>query len=323
VIPDVTVGYDDGPGEPRYEVMFLLGDADEAAVTGLRRVWAELGESIAVVGGDDEWSCHIHTDDIDAAVAAGAAAGRLSRVQVTDLVEQVHQRQAHEIGDHHGVRRVSTGVVAVAVGAGLGRLLRSVGAQEIVAGGQTSNPSTGELLAAVQRISADGVVVLPNNGNVIAVAQQLDGLTDRSVRVVPTHSVVEALAALVVYDEDVSLDANVVAMAEAAARVHAGDVTRAVRAASAACGPVAAGDWLALAGGDIAAIGASQADAAIALVDHLVAEDSELVTVLVGEDASSRDTDRVRDHLRREHPHVEVEIHEGDQPLYPYLIGVE
>ena len=332
---------------PRYELMFLLDGADDAALSSLRSTWATLGESIAVVGGDGGWNCHVHTDDVDACVEAATIAGQLSRIEVTDLTEQVHQLHGHDHDTHRRSERdqemeqssgsgrgvperserdqemVVTGVVAVAVGAGLGRLLRSVGAREIVTGGQTANPSTAELLAAVERVPAEGIVVLPNNGNVIAVAEQLDRLTERVIRVVPTRSVVEALAALVVYDEDAALEVNVTTMIEAAARVRAGDVTRAVRAVSTARGAVVVGDWLALADGAITAIAGSPSDAAIALVDHLVTDDSELVTVLVGADASSRETDRVRDHLGREHAHVEVEIHEGDQPLYPYLIGVE
>jgi dihydroxyacetone kinase-like predicted kinase len=218
---------------------------------------------------------------------------------------------------------VSTAVVAVAVGEGIGRLLRSVGVQAVVAGGQSMNPSTAQILAAVDSVTADAVVVLPNNKNIVAVARQVDALTNRTVGVVPTTAVVEALAALVSYDPDADVDTNVKAMAEAAGRVQAGEVTRAVRDSTAAFGPIRAGDWIAIAADGICGVAPSALDAAILLVEHLVDDDSELVTVLLGADARHGDTDRLRDRLGLAHPNVEVEVHEGDQPLYPYLIGVE
>jgi hypothetical protein len=148
-------------------------------------------------------------------------------------------------------------------------------------------------------------------------------LTDTKVAVVPTHAVVEALAALVAYDPDASLADNERMMAEAAERVQAGEVTQAVRASSAECGPIAEGDWIALTREGIQLTAGSAVDAAIGLLDRLIDADSELVTVLVGADTRKHDTERLREHLGLEHPHVELEVHAGDQPLYPYLIGVE
>jgi dihydroxyacetone kinase-like predicted kinase len=141
--------------------------------------------------------------------------------------------------------------------------------------------------------------------------------------VVPTHSIVEALAALVVYDPDADLEPNLKAMSDAASRVRSGEVTQAVRDSSAGCGTINRGDWIAITDAGIVAVAGSALDAATALLDHLVDDDSELVTVLVGADARPGDTDRLRDYLGLTHPRVEVEVHAGDQPLYPYLLGVE
>jgi dihydroxyacetone kinase-like predicted kinase len=148
-------------------------------------------------------------------------------------------------------------------------------------------------------------------------------LTARPVAVVPTVSVVAALSAMVVYDPGASLAANVGAMQEAADRVRAGEVTQAVRDSTAECGPIATGDWMAISRDGIQAAMKSVTDAAIALVDALVDDDSELVTIVVGADADADDTARIGEHLASKHPDVEVELHRGDQPLYPYLIGVE
>jgi DAK2 domain fusion protein YloV len=315
----------DALGALRYEVMYFL-DAPDESIAAFKQTWGELGDSIVVVGGDGVWNCHVHTDDIGAAIEAGIAVGAPSRIRVTDLLEQVEGREEAEWVRGQAVdtvQPVATGVVAVAAGEGLRQLLESLGVQQVVAGGQSMNPSTAQLLAAVDACDADGVVVLPNNKNIVPVAQQLPGLTARPVAVVPTVSVVAALSAMVVYDPGASLAANVGAMQEAADRVRAGEVTQAVRDSTAECGPIATGDWMAISRDGIQAAMKSVTDAAIALVDALVDDDSELVTIVVGADADADDTARIGEHLASKHPDVEVELHRGDQPLYPYLIGVE
>jgi dihydroxyacetone kinase-like predicted kinase len=195
--------------------------------------------------------------------------------------------------------------------------------QQVVAGGQSMNPSTAQILEAVGQCNADGVIVLPNNKNIVPVARQVSGLSDVPVEVVPTTAVVEALAALVVYDPAKTVAENTEAMAEEAQRVRAGEVTQAVRDSSAECGPIAAGDWIAITRQGIVAAVPSALDAAVALLDALVDDDSELVTVLIGDDASDAEVTALGDHLGRAHPGCEVELHRGDQPLYPFLIGVE
>jgi len=311
----------------RYEVMFLL-DADDTTIPAFKEAWDSIGDSIVVVGGDGIWNCHVHTNEVGAAIEVGIEAGRPSKIRVTDLDEQVDEERwvrdgAGHAGDVAVSVPVTTAVVAVAVGDGIGRLLRSVGVQAVVAGGQSMNPSTAQILEAVDAAPADAVVVLPNNKNIVAVARQVDELSRSVVGVVPTHSVVEALAALVVYDPDAELEPNLKAMDEAAARVEAGEVTQAVRDSAAACGTISRGDWIAIDAGGICAVESTALDAAVALVEQLLNGDSELVTVLLGADARPGDTDRLREHLGLAHPQVEVEVHAGDQPLYPYLIGVE
>jgi DAK2 domain fusion protein YloV len=309
----------------RYEVMFFLG-ADDAKVPAFKDAWDALGDSIVVVGGDGLWNCHVHTDQIGAAIEAGIAAGTPYRIQVTDLVEQVqHLEQEPWVVDQAAppTEHVTTAVVAVAVGEGLRRLLGTLGVQQVVAGGQSMNPSTAQILEAVAACDADAVIVLPNNKNIVPVARQVPELTDVPVDVVPTAAVVEALAALVVYDPEKTMAENTEAMAEEAQRVRAGEVTQAVRDSNAECGPIRAGDWIAITRDGIVAAVPSALDAAVALLDALVDDDSELVTVLVGEEAREQDVAALGDHLGKAHPDCEVELHRGDQPLYPFLIGVE
>jgi uncharacterized protein len=320
-------------GEPsslRYEVMYLLDAVDET-ISGFKETWSSIGDSIVIVGGEGVWNCHVHTNDIGAAIEAGIEAGKPNKIRVTDLVEQVEEEQwvrehaGGALGSHSAPasERLTTGVVAVAVGEGLARMLTSMGVKHVIAGGQSMNPSTAQIKEAVDRCPSDAVIVLPNNKNIVAVAQQVDALTDAQVEVVATNAVVEALAALVAYDPRAEIGVNVGAMTEAAGRVRAGEVTQAVRDSSAECGPIAEGDWIAISDAGIHLAANTAAEAAFALVDKLIGDETELVTVLVGADARPADTARLREHLAFNYPQIEVEVHEGDQPLYPYLIGVE
>ncbi len=311
----------------RYEVMYFL-DAPDATIPAFKSAWAALGDSIVVVGGDGLWNCHVHTDDIGGAIEAGIEAGKPHTIRVTDLLEQVEEEEwvteaVPAAIVHAPEDMVETAVVAIAVGDGVRRLLASLGVQEIVAGGQSMNPSTAQILEAVERCPSDSVIILPNNKNIVPVARQVDALTEKSVAVVPTHSMVEALGALVGYDPDADLQTNVNALAEAVARTSAGEVTQSVRDTVAECGPIRKGDWIAITREGICVATTSAADAAFALLDSLIDDDSEIVTVLVGSDARHAETNRLREHLGLRHPGVEVEVHDGGQPLYPYLIGVE
>ncbi len=312
----------------RYEVMFLLDADEEATIPAFRDTWMTVGDSIVIVGGEGLYNCHIHTNDIGAAIEAGIQAGRPNKIRVTDLFEEVAAEEQlwvrEATGDVAAAEPVETAVVAVAVGEGLRRLLTSLGVHAVIAGGQSMNPSTAQILEAVEAANSDCVIVLPNNKNIIAVARQVHSLTSKTVEVVPTTSVVEALAALVAYDPEDGIVPNAAAFTDSLARVRAGEVTQAVRDSQAECGAITEGDWLAIArDGGIVAAKPTTADACASLLDFLVDDDSEIVTVLVGAEARAADSERIREHLKLAHPQVEVEFHEGGQPLYPYLVGVE
>ncbi len=319
----------------RYEVMFLL-DAPDPSVDGFKAAWQRIGDSIVVVGGDGIWNCHIHTDDIGAAIEAGIAVGRPHRIQVTDLLDQAAEHSesflepagaADEGGPPPAPAEITEAdrcsVVAVGAGEGVEAILTSMGVSRVVAGGQSMNPSTAELLAAVDSLPSGHVVVLPNNKNIIGVAEQVDGETGRTVGVVPTRSVVEGISSLMAFSVDATAADNVAQMAEAAAAVTAAEVTQAVRDATSPAGPIAAGDWLGIGPDGIMAVESDAPAAAAALLDAIVEPDHELLTVIVGADADAATTDAIAAHVSESHPDVEVEVSDGGQPLYPYYFGLE
>jgi uncharacterized protein len=321
----------DGSSSLRYEVMYFLEAPDEA-IPAFKDVWAGIGDSIVVVGGDGLWNCHIHTDDIGAAVEAAVDAGRPRKIRVTDLAEQVEEerwvREATGAGDvvelpPHASEPVCTAVVAVAAGDGIKRIFYSLGVQGIVAGGQSMNPSTAELLAAVDAVPAEEVVILPNNKNIIPVAEQVDAHTDRIVRVVPTRGIAEGFAALMCYDPEARADENAKEMTALASNVLAGEVTQAVRDSISDVGPIAEGDYLGITSDGIRAVEQTQAAAACRLLDVLVTDEHEIVTVIEGEGSTPADTRAITEWLDEHHPGASVEVHHGGQPLYPYLFGVE
>ncbi len=238
----------------RYEVMYLLEAPDET-IPSFKEVWAGIGDSIVVVGGDGTFNCHIHTDDIGAAIEASLDAGRPHSIRVTDLLEQVEE----ERWVREGAGRVgsgpaetppgpapTTGVVAVATGDGIGRIFRSLGVQGLISGGQSMNPSTAELVEAVEALRSDEVVILPNNGNIGPVANRVNDLTDKSVWVVPTDTIAEGFAALLAYDPESHGDVNALGMEASSLKVVPGEVTRAVRDSDCKAGPIHEGDWLGL-----------------------------------------------------------------------------
>jgi hypothetical protein len=313
----------------RYEVMYFL-EADDAAIPAFKDVWAGIGDSIVVVGGDGIWNCHIHTDDIGASIEAAIDIGTPRKIRVTDLLEQVEEERwvreaasAVEEVPAHLQAEVNCAVVAVATGAGIRRIFHSLGVQGIVTGGQSMNPSTAELLAAVEQVPADHVVILPNNKNIIPVAEQVDAHTSKSVQVVPTKGITEGFAALLAYDPEADGADNAAEMAEAAANVVAGEVTQAVRDSTCDVGPIAEGDWLGIARDGIRAVEADLADAATKLLAELVLPSHEIVTLIEGEGASAGCTRQITEWLAEHRPAATAEVHHGGQPLYPYLFGIE
>ena len=317
-----------GVADLQYEVMYFLEAPDEA-IPGFKDVWATIGDSIVVVGGDGIWNCHIHTDDIGAAVEAGIDAGRPRGIRVTDLLEQVEEekwvREAEPLPPEPAMAHepVPTAVVAVATGEGIRRIFYSLGVQGIVTGGQTMNPSTAQLLEAVEAAPADEVVILPNNKNIIPVAEQVDAQTSKNVLVVPTRGVAEGFAALLAYDPQSDGVDNAKGMADAAASVVAGEVTQAVRDSTCELGPIRQGDFLGICRDGILAVAPSLDDACTDLLDRLIADRHEIVTIIEGEGASTASTRHVEVWLHEHHPGLSTEVHHGGQPLYPYLFGIE
>ena len=311
---------------PRYEVMYLL-DADDAKMHAFRDVWSGIGDSIVIVGGDGLYNCHIHTDEIGAAVEAALDAGRPREIRVTDLAGQVLEerwvRDAAVEAVESDEPAPPTSVVAVVAGDGVGRIFKSLGVRVLVPGGQSMNPSTADLVAAVEATGSTEVVLLPNNSNIVPVANQVNSLVTQEVAVAPTNSIVEGFAALLAYDPNATAAHNATAMSEAARQVVAGEVTRAVRDTTTDAGPVKRGDWIGLNADGVVSVAESLGTACNGLLEAIITAQHELLTVIEGEGSDAVTTRQVTAFVAELFPSVGVEVHHGGQPLYPYLFGVE
>ena len=297
----------------RYCTSFFVEgpDVDPAS---LERDLAELGDSLLVVGGPGAVKVHVHTDEPGRALGLATSLGELEEIDIKNMHVQTAdrtQRLEREVG--------ATGVVAVVLGPGNRRLFESLGAF-CVEGGETMNPSTADLLAAVESLGEQSLVLLPNSKNVVLAAEQAAAASAKDVRVLPTRSLQAGLGALVAFEARTPLDENLQAMTEASRAVRAGSVAIASRAASIDGIEVNEGDFLGLVEGDAVAAGADLVAVAHSVLERLVGEAADVLTVLLGDGASA---DGVVEEIRTAHPELEVEVHEGGQPHYPLLFAVE
>ena len=302
----------------RYEVMYFL-EAPDDLIPDFKKAWSEIGDSIVVVGGENIWNCHVHTNNIGAAVEAGISVGKPYEIRVTDLFEEV----AENHHDHDVADPVGCSVIAVANGDGISEIFRSLGATRIVKGGQSMNPSTADLLEAAEATASEHVIILPNNSNIVAVAEQVDLQTSKTVRVVGTHTVTEGFASLLGYDPEATSDKNQTGMSQASQMVESGEITTAVRESTTEIGEIKKGDFLGLQKGKVTVIAETIVEATKNLLKEMISDEHEIVTLVTGEDSNQKETDEITAWVDAEYEVIEVEVHAGGQPLYPYYIGIE
>jgi len=280
------------------------------------------GESAVIVGDDRIVKVHIHTEDPGALLTYAVRWGELSQIKIDNMNLQT-QALRGDAPSHASPTMTGVAVVAVAAGDGIAAVMRSLGATAIVAGGQTMNPSIQDLLSAVEGVAADRVVVLPNNGNIVMAANQLPGLSKKEIRVVPTRSIPQGLAALTAFLADRELDANAMAMCEALGAVRSVEITTADKDATIDGVAVRHGDVIGLVDDRLVEAGDELVAVTIAALVHAMIEDAEVVTVITGADAPVDAGERLESALAGSHPSIAVEIVDGGQPHYDFLIAVE
>jgi DAK2 domain fusion protein YloV len=281
----------------------------------------QLGDSLLVVGDAEALKVHVHTDEPGKALEIGTRVGVIDRVEIANMHEQTVQREERLLEVVPDAAPSASGVVAVVAGDGNRRLFESLGATEIVEGGQTMNPSTAQLVDAIAATHAEEVVVLPNNSNVILSAEQAADLADKPVEVVPTDSIPAGLAALIAFSPDRSAHENAEEMREILSGVTTGEVTIASRDVEMNGLAVRKGAWLGLAEGEAVAGGPDFEEVAAAVAERLLAEPRGVMTLLKG--ADEPDLDGLLDRIQKKYPELELDVQAGGQPHYPLLLSAE
>jgi DAK2 domain fusion protein YloV len=305
------------PSLYRYCTTFVI-EGEALARDELERELDRLGDSLLVVGDAVAVKVHVHTDEPGAALSVGTRHGTIEAVEIANMHAQTLQREERLLDS---LPPTTTEVVAVVAGAGNRRLFESLGATRIVEGGQSMNPSTAQLVAAVEAAATDEVVLLPNNSNVIMSAEQAAQIASKTVHVVPSASIPSGLSALVRFDGSRGAAENAGEMRAALHEVTTGEVTIASRDAQLDGLPVSKGAYLGLADGKAVAAGASFEQVVARVVERLLEQHPGVLTLLVGEGAPP--LEQIVSAIGERHPDVEVEVQEGGQPHYPLLLSAE
>lgn len=305
------------------EMMIDL-DSKKAAfnLAEFRNYLNKLGNSLLAVSDDEVAKVHIHTEHPEKIFNYGEKFGQLEKVKIDNMRLQ-HETIIENDENNTPNKDITTEIIVVAQGKGIIELMRSLGATHIITGGQTMNPSTEDFVKILNRTSAKNAIILPNNGNVLMTAQAAASAVKLPVEVINTKSIQQGISALFSFVKSNSLEENVQNMKEDISMVKSGEVTTSVRNTQINGLNIKKGEFIGLADGQIVTANLRRPDTLMQLIEQMVDDDSEIITIFYGIDASKRETLKVENEIKNKYPNLETEIHEGDQAIYPYLISIE
>ena len=314
-----------------YCTEFIINKTEDRQISQFRAAIAEKGDCMLVIEDDDIVKVHIHTNHPGFVLEQALKLGELTNLKIDNMKYQ-HDEKIENATPQSEAAEVSTapeaptkkyGFAAVSVGEGLSEIFRSLNAAQIIEGGQTMNPSTQDLLSAVEKIPAEVVFILPNNKNIILAADQVDALTEKSVFVVPTENIPQGISAMTAFDESLSPQENLEAMKEFASYVKCGQVTFAARDTNLDGMEIKLGDCLAVSDKDIDAVTATPEEAILKLCEKLVDDESGVITIYYGEDIGEDTATALGEKLEEKYPDLDVSVIQGGQPVYFYIMSVE
>lgn len=297
-----------------------------------RQELSKLGDSLLVIADEELVKVHIHAEKLDQVMRLAQSFGQLINIKIENMREQFLQVQERssqlnrsdkpltfDLGKN--VKRF--GIITVAMGAGLTNIFKSLGADVVIAGGQTMNPSTQDFVQASQQIEAEQFIILPNNGNILLAANQAVQLIDRPTIVIPTKNIPQGLAALLSFNADSTLAENKMSMSQAMEQVTAGQVTYAIRDSQLSDLEIKKGQFMGIMNGEIM-IAADDAETCTSeLVSKMISSESEIITLIYGQDVEQNQAMLLAEQLENHYPDMEIEVHDGGQPVYAYLISIE
>lgn len=281
-----------------------------------------LGDSLLVVNDDEIVKVHVHTEDPGLVMQEGLKYGSLIKIKVDNMRNQ-HETQVKKSDDKQPSEVKEYGIIAVVAGNGLAEIFKAQGVDYIISGGQTMNPSTEDIVKAIEAVNAKRVIILPNNKNIFMAAQSAAEVVDIPAAVIETRTVPQGFTSLLAFDPTKSLDDNVSSMSASLSEVTSGSITLAVRDTTIDGLEIHEHDFLGMVNGKIVVSNPDMEKVLRDTFDQMINEDSEIVSIFIGEDGQEEMATNLSDYLMERYEDIEVEIHQGDQPVYPYLMSVE
>lgn len=319
----------------RFTMSHFRDDCDEHDLDSFKRRINRIGDNVSVSGDLNTATVHVHTDNPGAVLEYGVELAEVSEIQIDNLVQMKRALESEQQDNQNAETADSEkafdenepakkyGFVAVSMGAGFSQFFHDLNVDRIVEGGQTMNPSVDDLLCAVNHVNAECVFILPNNGNVVFAANQAAELSKKDVRVIPTKNVAMGIAAAIAFQGDLDVEENLSRMNEAAQHVKTATVTYAIRDSEYNGIAIKQGDYIGLLNGQITCSGNNVHDIVLEIMDQIMTDEDELITVYYGADISEDEAKSVAEELEEKYDACDVECHSGGQPLYYYLISVE
>lgn len=310
------------------EIMVKIGEGPTVDSTfdyeTFRNYLNELGDSLLVVNDDEIIKVHVHTEHPGEVMNYGQKFGSLIKIKVDNMRVQ-HETILEHDQPSAAVKRPRTpyAIIAIAAGDGLNKLFTSLGASYVISGGQTMNPSTEAIVTAINEVNADQVIVLPNNKNIFMAAQQAAEVSDIPVAVVETRTISQGMTAMLAFNEQATLAENQQAMTEILSSVVSGSVTHAIRNTAIDGIEITEGDFLGMVDGKIVVSVPDRFSASMDTLQKMISDETEIVTIIIGEEGKAKEAAKIEAALTEIYPEIEVEIHQGDQPVYPYLFSAE
>ncbi|WHA09553.1 DAK2 domain-containing protein [Enterococcus montenegrensis] len=315
------------------EIMVNIGEGptvdSEFDYETFRNYLDGLGDSLLVVNDDEIIKVHVHTEHPGEVMNYGQKFGALVKVKVDNMRLQhetilEHDHQVEEFAtEPANLPRVPYAVIAIAAGEGVAELFRSLGANYVISGGQTMNPSTQDILDAIKKVNADKVIVLPNNKNIFMAADQAAEVAEIPVAVIASKTIPQGMTAMLSFNEQADLETNKQAMTDSLKDVISGSVTHAIRDTNIDGIEIHEGDFLGMVDGAIVISNPDQMQTALTTLEKMITPETEIITIIFGDEAKEKDAKKLSEALLAKHGDLEVEIHEGNQPVYPYLFAAE
>jgi uncharacterized protein len=317
-----------------YCTEFMVKFEDEKLVNNpfdeesFRNDLSQYGDSLLVISDQDVVKVHIHSEQPGDCLSYGQSYGNLINIKI----ENMRQQHSNIVGESNHPTTSATpvkkdkleyGIVAVSMGSGIAELFRSIGAHAVIEGGQTMNPSTEDIVKAIKEVNAKKVIILPNNKNIIMAAQQAADVLDEEVIVIPSKTVPQGMTALLAFNPTADLLANEASMKDALGHVKTGQITFAVRDTNIEGLSIEKDDFMGINDGKIVVKNKNKLDAAKELLQTMIDEDSEILTILQGEESSDQDVAELISFVEENFEEIEIEVHNGQQPLYSFIFAIE